>query len=78
MYMYMEQLFYDEMCGRSWDFLDAFKATMDTEAKLRSAATKMFDYLFLRAPGDDAILAVLGSRKHRLPELVETCILNAL
>lgn len=78
MYVYLEQMFYDEMCRRSWTFLDAMKATTDTEEKLRSAATKMFDYLYVRSPGDDAILAVLGSCKHLLPELVEMCILNAL
>lgn len=72
----LQKLFNDTVSNLSWEFLDGFKGSMDSPAQLQSAANKMFDCLYAQSPSDDSILALLTNRKHRLPELVEMCVLN--
>lgn len=78
-YVHLEQLFYGEVCSVSGDFLDAVKEIMDDDAtQLKSGVRDTFEHLYAQSFSDDSILALLGTRKQRLPEFAEISIINAL
>lgn len=76
-YEHLEQAFYEALLqgNLSLDVLDALKQALN-DTQFRRAANKIFSCLYSRCPSDDSMLALLGSCKDRLPELLEIAMVT--
>ena len=76
-YEQLEQTFYEALLrgNLSLDVLDAVKQALN-DTQFRHAANKIFSCLYSRCPSDDSMLALLGSCKDRLPELLEIAMVT--